>query len=140
MHLIEKFKCFLQLDILVSTDNLFVIVHINFNIRGYADTLPALHVMELPGIYRAAVGSASWDSHPRMVLMWLPSLLETVTGQKYHCTSLLLSHTAVADCRPEHTFLSSLRVPPCLPMMAQKGKYPIYCYSIVKSIVSAILT
>ena len=63
--------------------------------------------------------------------MWLPSLLETVTGQKYHCTSLLLSHTAVADCRPEHTFLSSLRVPPCLPMLAQKG---IYCYSIVKHV------
>ena len=40
-------------------------------------------------IYRTAAGSASWDSHPRMVLMWLPSLLETVTGQKYHCTLLL---------------------------------------------------
>ncbi len=45
--------------------------------------------MELPGIYRAAAGAASWDSHPRMVLMWLPSLLEAVTGQKYHCTLLL---------------------------------------------------
>ena len=41
------------------------------------------------GIYRAAVGAASWDSHPRMVLMWLPSLLEAVTGQKYHCPRLL---------------------------------------------------
>ena len=36
------------------------------------------------GIFQTAVGTASWDSHPGMVLMPPPPLLLTVAGRKYH--------------------------------------------------------
>ena len=36
------------------------------------------------GIFQTAAGTASWDSHPSMVLMPPPPLLLTVAGRKYH--------------------------------------------------------
>jgi len=116
--------------------------------------------MKLTGIHRAAGGSASWGSHPRMVLMRLPSLLEAVTGQKYHYTLLLfIAITVTAGHRPNlimHGVDPALdqngrgRFPllqklHCLSTMgirfmlisfallrpqAQKGMYPIYWYSV----------